>query len=401
MIADLTIDRLGHRADGVAAGPVYVAGALPGERVTAELDGTRGRLHAVLVASPDRVVPLCPYFGTCGGCVTQHLADRPTRAWQRGLVVEALRAERLDAPVGELVDAHGLGRRRATLHARRGQVGFAQARSHDLVPIEACPVAMPQINAGLPALRAVERQLRGRNKPLDLVLTATSTGLDLDIHGSGPADGAPRLALGEIAARHDLARLSVHGDIVVERRAPTVRFAGTDVVPPPGAFLQATEAGDAALTALVLAGVGDARRVADLFAGCGTLSLALARGAAVLAVDSAADALAALARARNRASGLKPVETVQRDLVRRSLLPDELKRFDAVVFDPPRAGAEAQVRRLATSGVPRIVGVSCNPASFARDAAILVAAGYRLTGVTPVDQFRYSAHVELVGTFVR
>lgn len=404
MIAELTIDRLGHRADGVAATdgdrPIYVAGALPGERVRAEILGERGRLLDVLIPSPDRIEPVCPYVGTCGGCAIQHLAPEPYATWKRGLVADALRTERLEPEIAPLVDAHGQGRRRITLHARRGIVGYAQARSHDLVAIQACPIASPRLNAGLPALRAVEVSLRGRGKALDLLLTTTRTGLDLDVHGAGPVDGAPRIALSEIAARHDLARLSVHGDIVVERRAPTVAFAGTDVVPPPGAFLQATEAGEAALTALVLAGVGTARRVGDLFCGSGTFALALARRASVKACDSHPPAVAALERGR-RASGLKPIETEVRDLMRRPLLADELKTLDAVVFDPPRAGAEAQARQLARSTVRRVVGVSCNPATFARDAKILVAGGFRLTAVTPVDQFRYSAHVELVGTFVR
>ena len=398
---ELTIVRLGHRGDGVAAGPVFVPYALPGETVSAVVDGDRGRLVALQGPSPDRIEPFCPHFTSCGGCAVQHLAEPAYRAWKRALVVDALRQAGLDAPVDDLVDAHGRGRRRVTLHARKGKVGFAEARSHDLVDLDACPILVPELNRGLEAVRAIEKLLRGLGKPLDIVLTATLTGLDCDVRGAGRLDAALRLRLTDLAARFDLARLSNHGDVLIERRTPLVRFGSAEVSPPPGAFLQATEEADRVLTDLVREGLGKAKTVADLFCGCGTFALALAPASHVHAHDADKPAVAALERAARRTPGLKPVTAQARDLFHRPLLADELKPFDAVVFDPPRAGAEAQARRLAASKVRRVVSVSCNPATFARDAALLIAGGYRLARVTPVDQFRHSAHVELVGLFDR
>jgi 23S rRNA (uracil1939-C5)-methyltransferase len=400
-LVQLTIERLGHRGDGVAEGPIFVPYALPGERIEAEVQGERGRLVALQEPSPDRIEPFCPHFTRCGGCAIQHLGAPAYQAWKRSLVVEALGQAGINVPVEPLVDAHGRGRRRATLHARKGKVGFAEARSHELIDLDACPILVPELNQGLEAARAFEKQLRGLGKPLDIVLTATLTGLDCDIRGAGRIDDKMRLKLAELAVRYDLARLSNHGDVVIERRPPVVRFGVVEVSPPPGAFLQATEEADKALTALVQDGLSGTRRVADLFAGCGTFGLALAATCHVQAFDSDKPAIAALDKAAKRAQGLKPITATARDLFHRPLLAEELKGFDAVVFDPPRAGAEAQSKRLAAAKLRRIVGVSCNPATFARDAAILIAGGYRLTRVTPVDQFRHSAHVELVGVFER
>lgn len=398
---ELKIERLGHRGDGVAPGPVFVPYALPGERVLAEVTGERGRLIALQEPSPDRVEPFCPHFGLCGGCAVQHWSVPAYQAWKRGLVEEALRQAGIEAPVEPLVDAHGRGRRRATLHARKGSLGFAEARSHAIVELDACPILVPELNRGLEAVRALEKQLRGLGKPLDFVLTATVTGLDCDIRGAGRVDDRMRLRLADLAQQFDLARLSNHGDVVIERRAPVVRFGGVEVSPPPGAFLQATEEADTALTTLVREGLAGARRIADLFSGCGTFALALADKLHVQAFDSDKPAISALDRAARRAQGLKPVSATARDLFHRPLLAEELKPFDAAVFDPPRAGAEAQARRLAASRLRRIVGVSCNPTTFARDAALLIAGGFRLAKVTPVDQFRHSGHVELVGVFER
>jgi 23S rRNA (uracil1939-C5)-methyltransferase len=397
----LLIDHLGQRGDGVAAGPVYVPYALPGETIEAGISGERGRLRAVMEASPFRIAPFCQYFGHCGGCAIQHLAEPQYRSWKRGLVVTALAHAGVEAEVGDLVEAHGAGRRRATFHARHGRLGFAEARSHQVVDIEHCPILLPALNRAIPACREIARALGVAGKPLDLLVTATRTGIDLDIRGAGKIAQAVRLRLAELATEHDLARLSLHGDVVIARRVPLIRFGAIDVAPPPGAFLQATEAADTLLAGLVQAGVGGSRKAADLFAGCGTLSFILAATAAVTAVDADGAATAALDRAARHAQGLKPIAVERRDLFRRPLLPADLARFDAVVFDPPRAGAAAQCAALAASRVRRIVAVSCNPATFARDAATLIAGGYRLRSVIPIDQFRHTPHVELVGAFER
>jgi len=408
VVERLVIARLGWRGDGVAdtpAGPLYVPYALPGETVEVETTHPdRRHLIKVDVASPDRIAPICPHFGVCGGCALQHLATARYRDWKRGLVSEALAQAGLDAPVDDLVDAHGNGRRRAVFHARRGtrnvlEVGFAALRAHQVVAIDRCPILAPSLAGAIEAAWAIAEALERTGKPLDIQVTATDAGLDIDVRGSGPLTPARTGELARLAERHKLARLTRHGEIVAQRAAPTLRIGRAQVVLPPGAFLQATAAGEATLAQLVARHCDGAKAVADLFAGVGPFALRLAERARVWAADNDADAIAALSRAAAATSGLKPLETQVRDLFRRPLAPAELKRFDAVVFDPPRQGAEAQARALAASALPRIVAVSCNPATFARDARILVDGGYRLVQVTPVDQFLYSAHVELVARF--
>lgn len=412
MAEALTIARLGHRGDGVAEGPdgpIFVAYALAGERVEAErIAPDRARLIRVLDASPDRVAPFCIHAGRCGGCAVQHLAPDAALEWKRSLVLEALRLARIEADVAPTIDAHGAGRRRATFHASSPKagplrVGFAEARAHALVDLTetGCPILVPALAGAAPAVRMLAGILRPLGKPLDALVTATSGGLDIALQGSGPPPERMRLALVEAAGKADLARLSVGNEVLVERRPPSLRVGPAVVVPPPGAFLQATTEGEAALGRLVLAGVGDARRIADLFSGCGTFALRLAERATVHAVESARPALAALERGARHTPGLRPVTTEARDLFRRPLSPAELAPFGAVVFDPPRAGAEAQARALAGSRVRTIVAVSCNAATFARDVAILTAGGFRLASVTPVDQFCHSAHVEMVGVLTR
>lgn len=402
------IAQLGRGGDGVAdtaEGPLYVPFALPGERVLVERDGRRGRVLSRETDAPERVAPFCPYFETCGGCVAQHMAPALYSDWKRGILAGALAAARLPVEPEGLVDAHGAGRRRITLHARvqegRVRVGFMMARSHDLVEILACPVAEPGLATAVEAARRLAVRLRLAAKPLDIQVTAGEAGLDIDIRGHGPPDPVARQALVREADALDLARLSIHGETLIERRAPRVGMGRAVVVPPPGGFLQATRAGEEALAALVLDGVGRPRRAADLFCGSGPFALRLAQRCEVHAVEQDAAALAALDRAARAASGLRRVTTEARDLQRRPLLVPEWARFEAVILDPPRAGAEAQCRQLAAASVPRLVMVSCDPGTFARDAAILVAGGYEAERVVPVDQFKYSAHLEIVGIFAR
>lgn len=403
----LTIDRIGHRGDGIAdgaGGPIYVSGALPGE--TVEVDQVAGhpdRRHLVHVAaaSAERIAPICPHFGVCGGCAVQHWDTAHYRAWKRDLLVAALRQAGLDAPVADLIDAHGEGRRRVVFHARSGthgvlEVGFSAARAHHIIPIDRCPVLAKSLDGALNTAWAIAETLDPANKPLDIQATATDAGLDIDVRGSGPLPAPLMTALARVAQERNLARLTRHGELIAQQRPPTLRIGNATVPLPPAAFLQATAAGEAALARLVLAACADAASIADLFAGIGPFALRLAERVRVLAVDDDEAALAALKRGAATAAGLKPVDVETRDLFRRPLAAAELKRFDAVVFDPPRQGAQAQARELAASKVARIVAVSCNPATFARDAGELVRAGYRLLEVTPVDQFRYAAHVEIV-----
>ena len=414
MVERLVIDRLGHRGDGVADepdGPIYVPGTLPSETVEVEAwpgHPDRRRLLNVETPSAQRIAPICPHFGVCGGCALQHWDDPAYRDWKRGLVVEALRQAGLDAPVADLIDAHGEGRRRVVFHARRGthdvlEVGFSAVRTHHIVAIDRCPVLAKSLDGALNAAWAIAEALTPAEKPLDIQATATDAGLDIDVRGSGPLTAPLTAALARIAAMHNLARLTRHGELVAQQRPPTLRIGAAHVALPPACFLQATEQGEATLARLVVeaAGAGAKRTVADLFCGIGPFALRLAERAQVTAVDDDEAALAALKRAAASAAGLKPVATERRDLFRSPLTAGELKKFDAVVFDPPRQGAQAQSRELAASDVPGIVAVSCNPATFARDARLVVDGGYRLVDVTPVDQFRYSPHVEIVARLER
>ena len=413
MTEQLTIARLGHRGDGIAdtpAGPIYVPYVLPGETVTVEqVEGHPDRRHLLHVDQPshERDTPVCKHFGQCGGCAMQHWSLVEYHIWKRSLVVEALAQAGLIAPVDEvIIDAHGQGRRRATLHARRGnrdvlEVGFTAPRAHHIVAIDRCPILAPGLDGAIAAAWAIAEVLKPTKKPLDIQVTATDSGMDVDVRGSGPLSSQRTTVLAGLAAKHKLARLTRHGELVAQGSQPLLKVGKAHVALPPGAFLQATAEGEAALARLVIGHVGNAKQVADLFAGIGTFALRLAERTRVTAADSEASAVHALERAAATTSGLKPVEAQARDLFRRPFMAAELKGFDAVVFDPPRQGAEAQVRELAQSKVPIVVAVSCDAATFARDASILVDGGYKLVRITPVDQFRYSAHVELVAKFER
>jgi 23S rRNA (uracil1939-C5)-methyltransferase len=389
---------------------VYVPYTLGGETVeVAAVPGhhpDRRRLLAVETASPERVAPFCQHFGVCGGCAIQHWEAEHYRAWKRNIVIETLAQAGLACEVGPLVDAHGAGRRRITLHARVGthdvlKVGFAAANSHDIVPVDRCPVLDPGLNGALDAAWALAEPLNATGKPLDIQITATGTGLDVDVRGSGALPAPTIAALSEVAERHRLARLTRHGELVLMRAPPVITIGTAQVVLPPGSFLQATVAGEETLAALVAEHYRRARHIADLFCGVGPFALRLAAKSRISAFDSDAGAVAALQQAAKSTPGLKPIKADARDLFRRPLVPQELRDYDAVVFDPPRQGAQAQAQQLAASKIPVVVAVSCNVGTFARDARILIDGGYRLEAVTPVDQFRHTPHVELVARFAR
>jgi 23S rRNA (uracil1939-C5)-methyltransferase len=413
VVERLVIDHVGHRGDGVAVvdgESVYVPYTLGGETVeVAAVPGhhpDRRRLLAVETASPERVAPFCQHFGVCGGCAIQHWEAEHYRAWKRNIVIETLAQAGLACEVGPLVDAHGAGRRRITLHARVGthdvlKVGFAAANSHDIVPVDRCPVLDPGLNGALDAAWALAEPLNATGKPLDIQITATGTGLDVDVRGSGALPAPTIAALSEVAERHRLARLTRHGELVLMRAPPVITIGTAQVVLPPGSFLQATVAGEETLAALVAEHYRRARHIADLFCGVGPFALRLAAKSRISAFDSDAGAVAALQQAAKSTPGLKPIKADARDLFRRPLVPQELRDYDAVAFDPPRQGAQAQAQQLAASKIPVVVAVSCNVGTFARDARILIDGGYRLEAVTPVDQFRHTPHVELVARFAR
>ncbi|MBI4274990.1 MAG: class I SAM-dependent RNA methyltransferase [Rhizobiales bacterium] len=412
MTERLVISRIGHRGDGIAdapEGPIYVPYTLPGETVEVEpVAGHPDRRHLLRVIAPsaERIAAFCPHFGVCGGCAIQHWREPHYRAWKRELVVNALKQAGIDAAVGDLIDAHGEGRRRVVLHARRSdhdvfEVGFAALRAHHLVDIDRCPILAPSLAGAIEAAWVIAEILQPQRKPLDIHVTATDAGLDIDVRGSGPLTTPLGAKLAAVASTLTLARLTRHGELVAQCATPTIKMGRAIVPLPPGAFLQATAAGEETLARLIVECTPKAKAVADLFAGVGPFALRLAERARVSAADSDEAALGALERAAATTAGLKPIETQRRDLFRNPFMPQEFRSLDTVIFDPPRQGAEAQARALAKSAVPLVVAVSCNPSTFARDAQILIAGGYRLGRVIPVDQFRHSAHVEIVAPFAR
>jgi 23S rRNA (uracil1939-C5)-methyltransferase len=405
-LAEVSIVALDAHGHGVAANGAIVPGALPGERALVRLEGKRAELVETLDPAPERTAPICPWFGTCGGCVAQHMSTSLYQRWKRGLVVDALEREGVVAEVNDLVDAHGAGRRRATFHARfpHGQpdeVGFMRARSHDIIAIDKCPLFSPEMAGAISAAHALSSDLRGVSKPLDIGVTATLDGLDIDLRGSGPLGRAETQKLTERAEALNLARVSNHGEIVIERRAPRVAFGKALARLPPGGFLQATEAGEAWLAEFAERALTGAKRAADLFCGAGAFALRLARSHEVFAIDADPAAIAALARAAGATLGLRTIAAETRDLFRRPLREDELAAFDAALIDPPRAGALEQARALAASALPLVVSISCNAATFARDARVLIDGGFQIEPVTPLDQFRFSAHVEIAAVFRR
>jgi 23S rRNA (uracil1939-C5)-methyltransferase len=413
MVADMQdflIESIGAKGDGVAAGPVYAPLTLPGERVRAERRGDRAEVDAILEPSAERVAPPCPHFGDCGGCALQHWAPGPYLAWKADQIRQALARERIETEILPAFAAPPHARRRLALHARAAgkdvALGFKARRSWRLVEIGVCVIAHPALEAALPALAVLAKPFleHPRSAPT-LHVTWTETGLDVDVTGverrSGGLSADARVAAAERAAAGDFARVTLAGEIVYQARQPLVRLGGVTVALPPGGFLQAVPEAEAAMAAFAARAIDGATRVADLFCGVGTFSFRLAEVASVLAADVSAAAIKALIAASGTATGLKAIAAHARDLTRRPMLAAEMKRLDAVLFDPPRAGAAEQAREIAASKAPIAIGVSCDPATFARDARILVDGGFVLRRVLPVDQFLWSPHVELVGVFTR
>jgi 23S rRNA (uracil1939-C5)-methyltransferase len=414
----MTIDRLGGQGDGIGmveGQTVYVPYGVPGDRLRVRLGQRRGQgVKAEIVAveqpGPARRDPPCVHFGRCGGCALQHVANDVYAEWKRSRVVEALRQQGLgDAPVAPLIRTAAGSRRRITLaaRARKGGVllGFHAAESHDIVDLRECHVMQPALAALIAPLRdLLSNELRA-GVEAENTATATAAGIDLLIRTEALPDRDKRVALAAFAQSQKLARLSWQAgrgepEPIAQYRAPQVMFGGVAVDLPPGAFLQASAEAEQAMTALVVAAAANAKRLADLYAGCGTFTFPLAKTARVHAVEGDKDSLAALTAAARRSS-VGRITAERRDLARNPLQPDELKPYDCAVFDPPRAGAKAQCEMLAKSRVPVAIAVSCDPGSFARDARILADGGYRLQAVTPIDQFVWSPHVEIVAVFRR
>lgn len=400
----ITIERLNIRGEGVGNG-VTVSRVLPGEEIEGEVVDGRIAQPKIVTPAADRVAAPCRHYKSCGGCALQHASDPFVETWKTGVVRQALTAQGLEAEFRPTQTSPARSRRRATLAGRRlkagALVGFHARASDSVTAIPGCTLLDPALIAVLPALEALVTEGGSRKGEVKLTVTRFEQGIEVAATEGKPLDDDLRRSLPQIAGAQGLVRLSWNGEVLLQETPPTLPMGRARVSPPPGSFLQATPQGEAALLAAVREAVGPAKAVADLFAGAGTFSLPLAETAEVLAVEGSAPMLAALDLGWRNATGLKRVTTEARDLFRRPLLPDELDRFDAVVIDPPRAGAEAQIAELAKSKVPVIAHVSCNPVTFARDAKTLIAAGFRLDWVQVVDQFRWSAHVELAARFSR
>ncbi|MET0294392.1 MAG: RNA methyltransferase [Phenylobacterium sp.] len=405
------VESVGGEGDGVAPGPVFIPYTLPGERVRAAAGGERRELLEVLEPSLERVEPPCPHFGACGGCALQHWERGAYLAWKVERLAATLARQRIETEMLLPVAAPPQSRRRVALHARPGRrgearLGYKARKSWSLVEVDVCPISDPRISVAFPALRRLAAPLFEHPKSAPtLHVTLTAAGLDIDITGverkSGGLSADARVHVAAKAAEADFARVSIDGEIAYQARQPFVRLGPASVALPTGAFLQAVPQAEAAMAAFVVQACAGASRIADLYCGVGTFTFRLAELAPVYAADGSGPAVAALAGALGSAPGLKSITSEARDLVRRPVLAEELRRVDAVVFDPPRAGALEQARQIARSKSATAVGVSCNPATFARDAAVLIEGGFRLVSVLPVDQFLWSPHIELVGLFRR
>jgi 23S rRNA (uracil1939-C5)-methyltransferase len=402
---EVEIARLGAQGDGIAEmqpQPLYVPFALPGERWRLANGGS----NVLLRPDPARSKAICSHFGSCGGCVAQHMPEDVYVAWKRAMIIDAFRHRGIIAPVGPLYRVSVASRRRVTLYARRDgktiSFGFHRRGTHHIVDIAECPIAVPRIVAALPALRDMVGPILSGRMEATVHVLATQEGLDVHLTFTKTAHLRQEYSrLAGLAARYGFARLTVERDTLLQARSPSLDFDGVAVVPPPAGFVQAVAEAEQEMIRCVVAAVGNAKRIADLFCGIGTFALPLARFAQVLAIDSREDAVGALGAAARHIQGRKPIEAKVRDLFRTPLGFKELEGFDAIVLDPPAQGAKAQVDQIARSLVRTVIYVSCDPGTLARDARILLDAGYNLESIAPIDQFLYSAHLEAVVVFRR
>ncbi len=398
----LTIESLTHLGMGRASdGRSLLPRVLPGEEVDVAQDGS----VRIVTPSADRVAAPCRHYKSCGGCAMQHATDAFVADWKLGIVEKAVHAHGLAPEFHPVQTSPANSRRRAKFSGRRtkkgAMVGFHGRASHTLFAVPDCQLVTPALLDILPALEALTVLACSRKGEIDLTVTDAPLGPDVLVITDKELTPQLRIELAAFANHHGLSRLVWNDEPVVTINAPAQDFGGTKVTPPPGAFLQATKHGEMTLLQAVEKITGKAQRVVDLFAGCGTFTLPLAKRAEVHAVEGEAEMLSALDRGWRAGHELRKVTTETRDLFRRPLEPDELRHFDTAVIDPPRAGADAQIATLAKSEIKTIAMVSCNPITFARDANTLVDAGFEMPWVQTVDQFRWSPHVEMVAAFTR
>lgn len=398
----LTIESLTHLGMGRASdGQSLLPRVLPGEEVDVAQDGT----VRIVTPSTDRVAPPCRHFKSCGGCAMQHATDAFVADWKQDIVAKALAARGLSPAFRPIETSPAQSRRRAKLSGRRtkkgAMIGFHARASDTLVQVPDCQLLTPALIDSFPALEALTVLACSRKGEIDLTVTEAALGPDVLVGTEKELTPPMRVELAALANQFGLSRLVWNDEPVVTINPPAQVFGGLSVVPPPGAFLQATTQGEAALRSAVEEITQSAGRIVDLFAGSGTFALPLAKRAEVHAVEGEAAMLEALDRGWREGHELRRVTTETRDLFRRPLEADELRHFDAAVIDPPRAGAEAQIATLAASVVKTIAMVSCNPVTFARDAQTLINEGFAMPWVQVVDQFRWSPHTEVVAGFTR
>ena len=397
------IIRLGHHGDGIASGPIFAARTLPGETIEGEVINDRISAPRIITPSTDRVAPPCKHYKSCGGCALQHASDEFVANWKTGVVMAALQTHGLTADVRQIITSAPQSRRRAVFSARRTKkgalVGFHARASDVITETPDCMLLKPELLAIIPALREMAVMGASRKSEIRFTVTASDAGLDVAVSGAKDLDAQLQMSLAALTAKNKISRLTWGAEIIAEAAPPYQLFDTNRVVPPAGAFLQATKEGEQALVDGVVKHAASAKNIVDLFAGCGTFSLPLARIANVHAIEGQADMLAALDQGWRQSNGLKRIITETRDLFRRPLTPDELNQFDTVVIDPPRAGAQKQFEQIAIAKPDRVIAISCNPTSFAKDAKTMVEAGYSIGPIDVIDQFRWSTHVELVTYF--
>ncbi|MCF6444599.1 class I SAM-dependent RNA methyltransferase [Nereida sp. MMG025] len=399
------IERLNHHGKGVAEGPVFVPRVLPGELVTGRLNGTDLEDVKVLTPSSDRVRAPCRHYNACGGCALQHASDAFVENWKAQAVQTALAANGISIEIPKVFTSNASTRRRAKLSGRRTKsgaiVGFHARGSNTVVEIPDCTVLAPEILAALPMLGDVTKKVCSRKGEIQFQVTVTVNGLDVLVLGAREVSAIEQAELAAITRSFGIARLTWGNDLLAGENPAAIPMGAALVTPPPGSFLQATQEGERALVEFVRHHAGSAKRAVDLFAGSGTFSFPMAETCDVHAVEGDRAMMDAVDAGWRQSKGLHKVTTETRDLFRRPLMADELRHFDCAVIDPPRAGAEAQIKHIAESDLETVVMISCNPVTFSRDAKHLVAAGFTLENLNVVDQFRWSPHIEIAANFSR
>lgn len=405
----IEIQELGVKAEGKAIrsnGDIcYIPNALPKETVQAQFSSTGAIITKIIKKSHNRVEPFCGHFPRCGGCSAQHISKNHYTQWKIGIIEKAMKTRGLKTTLKDLIDAHGAGRRRVTFHGNKNKTGisagFMSAKTNDILNIDNCPVLSPDLETAINVSRDIIRMMQINHKSLDILLTQTATGIDCNIDGIQNSGQQFFSEISEITYKYDLARVTVERETVIETRSPIIFAGDSKIVLPPKSFLQPTKSGEEILVDLVLKNTQEASHVLDLYCGIGPFTLAIAQKTPVYSFDNDAMAINALTKAANNTSGLKPIKAERRNLKANPLLPYELDMFDIIVLDPPRQGAFEQIKQILLSKVNNIIYVSCNPISFARDASILIEGGFNLEPINPIDQFKFTSHVELLALFKR